>query len=295
MGMMFGNVYTGISRRVIYDRNGFAVGQAAYSKRSGKQEKPKKTLPYRYKEISTLILRSKTSGSAGQAVIRARAQAANLRKKLRTGEYDDQELEDAIIHADKMVRIAKKRQKHLKEEENAKRLASEEDRFNREEESDEDLRSALEDSSWQEDGAAMDGEEMRRYQKELQKQMRQQIKEMQEQMQEEMQEMMREFGKEEELEELSEELGKLDQIVSKPKDLEELKRKHRQEELRDIIKADMEYLRAFFGRLEKEKQEASNGRSCGGVSLELGGMDIPVETAQAPPMAVEAVSVDEVV
>lgn len=289
MGMMFGNIHSSMIRRTIYDSNGSAVGTVTTSKR--KSQKLKKRLPYRYKEVSALILRAKTSGNAGQAVIKARAQAASLRKKLRTGEYDDKELEDAIIHADKMVRIAKKRQKHLKEEENAKRCGELKDELDREEDFDKDVQAAWEDSLEQEDGFAMDGEEMRQYRKELQKQTQELMKELQKQMQEEMQDMMEEFGKEDGLEELSEELGQMDKVMAKPKDLEELKRKHRQEELRDIIRADMEYLKAFFGRLEKEKQEASSG----GVSLELGGMDIPFETPEAPPMVAESVSIDAVV
>ena len=291
MGMMFGNVHTGMRSYTIYNRSGSAVGTMSTSRNSGKSGKLKKRLPYRYKEISALILRAKTSGNAGQAVIKARAQAASLRKKLRTGEYDDKELEDAIIHADKMVKIAKKRQKHLKEEENAQRRCDLQDELEQEEDFDEDVQAALENSLEQEDSLAVDEEEMRAYMRELQKQMHEQMKELQKQMQEEMQDMMEEFEKEDGLDELSQELGQIDKVVSKPKDLEELKRKHRQEELRDIIRADMEYLKAFFGRLEKEKQEASSG----GVSLELGGMDIPFETQQAPPMDIESVSIDAIV
>lgn len=293
MGMMFSNIHSNMKSYTICNRSGSAVGTMSISRNSGKSGKSKKRLPYRYKEISALILRAKTSGNAGQAVIKARAQAANLRKKLGTGEYDDQELENAILHADKMVKIAKKRQKHLKEEENAKRCSDLENELEREEDFGEEVQAALENSMEQEDSIAMDEEEMRQYMKELQKLMQEQMKELQKQMQEEMQDMMEEFGKKDGLEELSEELGQMDQVMAKTKNLEELKRKHRQEELRDIIRADMEYLKAFFGRLEKEKQEASSGS--GSVSLELGGMDIPVETPQAPPMVVESVSIDAVV
>lgn len=288
MGMMFGNIHSSSTRSYpIYNRSGSAVGTVSVSRSRGKSEKSKKRLSYRYKEISALILRAKTSGNAGQAVIKARTRAASLRQKLYSGEYDDQELKDAIIHADKMVRIAKKRQKHLKEEENAKRFGDLEDELEQEEDFDEDIQAALEEGLDLEDGLAFNEEEMREYKKELQKQMQEMAKEYQKQMQDLMQEIEEEDG----IPDLAEELGQMDRVSGKSKDLEELKRKHRQEELRDIIKADMEYLKAFFGRLEKEKQEASSGS---GVSLELGGMEMPVEMSEAPPIALEGVSIDTV-
>ena len=72
-------------------------------------------------------------------------------------------------------------------------------------------------------------------------------------------------------------------------DLELLKKKHRSDELREIAEADMKYLKAVFDKLAKEKQEASSGisRDSGasqspGVSLELGGMNTPVQAAEVP-------------
>lgn len=85
-----------------------------------------------------------------------------------------------------------------------------------------------------------------------------------------------------------------------PKDLEALKKKHRAEELRDIMEADLEYLKAFFNKLSKEKEEGSssaspessdNSGNITGVSLELNGMEIPVEAAEAP-VPVEGANVD---
>ena len=39
-----------------------------------------------------------------------------------------------------------------------------------------------------------------------------------------------------------------------PEDLDLLKKKHRSDEVRDILAADLKYLKAFFGRLERERQ-----------------------------------------
>ncbi|MBD5525104.1 MAG: hypothetical protein HDR04_11945 [Lachnospiraceae bacterium] len=79
-----------------------------------------------------------------------------------------------------------------------------------------------------------------------------------------------------------------------PKDLELLKKKHRADEIRDIMKADMEYLRALFDKLEKEKSAGISGfgdnssdsgdssENTSGVSLQIGGIDIPVSNVEAP-------------
>ena len=85
-----------------------------------------------------------------------------------------------------------------------------------------------------------------------------------------------------------------------PKDLEALKKRHRAEEMRDIMEADLEYLKAYFDKLSKEKDEGGAGstnstsESFGnitGVSLELNGMEVPVEAADAP-VQVEGANVD---
>lgn len=69
-----------------------------------------------------------------------------------------------------------------------------------------------------------------------------------------------------------------------PEDLELLKKKHRAKEMKEIMEADMKYLKAMFNKLERERQEGldsiksdfgANGSSGGqsnGVSLELGGV-----------------------
>ena len=92
-----------------------------------------------------------------------------------------------------------------------------------------------------------------------------------------------------------EELAEVLRADMDPEDLELLKKKHRSDELREIAEADMKYLKAFFQKLERDKQAAmsssgggdSNSSSGGsytgsGVSLELSGMAQPVPAAGAP-------------
>ena len=113
-----------------------------------------------------------------------------------------------------------------------------------------------------------------------------------------------------ELQELQEELAQLEQETGleeleltqaalsdmDPAQLEQLKKKHRAEELREIAEADMKYLKALFNQMEREQQEASSS----GVSLELSGVDIPIqidersaaEVASSMPMLAEGGNID---
>lgn len=238
--------------------------------------KKKKRLPYNFKAISSQILLSKTSGSAGKAVTKARGTIAMLLRKVRSGEYDDQDLELAIKHARKMERIAKKRVKHLKQEEEIEQKGS----------SDE-----LEDNLTEELEEQADDEELLELSEE-------ELQELLDEYEELMRESMEEIARETSLEELSDEFAGAVYDMS-PEDLEQLKTKHRSDEMREIMDADMKYLRAVFNRLEKEKQALSNGSAssgssqvpAAGVSLELSGLDMPVDTLEMPVMA-EGGSVD---
>ena len=76
------------------------------------------------------------------------------------------------------------------------------------------------------------------------------------------------------------------------KDLELMKKKHRAKEMREIMEADMKYLKALFHELEKERREGASGIGGGsnnsngsGVSLELAGVEM---AASMPEMPVEA-------
>ncbi len=260
-----------------------------YSNNAVKKSKKKsnskqsKKLNYNFKEISTKLLQTKTSGTAGRVMILARSRAALLRQKLASGYYNRGELTSAIIHADSMVRAAKKRMKHLKMEEEAERNAKTpvEEAEEREE--------VLDFTPYSDDLSA-EQEAMQDIARETEQEL---ARELQRLMEEAMREAMQEAGKAMEdtleLAELSGELeGAMDEM--EPADLEQLKKKHRAEELREIMEADMKYLKAMFDRLAKEKQSNGAGAFEGGgdsvpeaaapdmaaVSLELNGVDMPV-------------------
>ena len=68
-----------------------------------------------------------------------------------------------------------------------------------------------------------------------------------------------------------------------PDQVDNLRKKHRSDEMKDIVEADMKYLKAMFNKLEREKagvqqvaQQIAQQAVNPAVSLELQGVDIPV-------------------
>lgn len=241
--------------------------------KSSKDTGKLKRLQYNHREISNQILMAKTSGIAGVVAVRARAKLALLQKKKGIGEYDNTELDHAIIHAKKMVRIARKRMRNLKEEEKADANGC--------------LVETEENEKEKEAADNADKErELEQHEAELRK------------LQDEYEEMMRETMAEtmaESIEEVMEEAMEPDEMMGvvhlnlDPEDLERLKKKHRAEEFRQIMEADMKYLKSVMNRLEREKQSGT-----GGISLQLSGMEMPVErsVSEAPPAEAEGGNVD---
>ena len=239
----------------------------------------KKKLRYNFKELSAQIMQSKTSGGASRVLLRARAKAAMLKRKLYGGEYDDQELKSAILHAEAIARVARKRVKHLREEESAKRQGGPCEAGLEEKENQDKFNSRSENNSSDTVNEA-DQQELQRLMRECKRLMRE--------AQREMAEAMRDTGG---MEELSEEVSDSLSEDMDPADLELMKKKHRAKELREIMEADMKYLRAMFDKLAKEKQANASG-SIGngadsyesssvdsGVIIELSEVSAPAEIA----------------
>ncbi|MCI9124304.1 MAG: hypothetical protein HFH35_09550 [Eubacterium sp.] len=274
MGMMVGGIHS--SRNVVRLKrpDGSVAATVSFSKPAPK----KKRLSYSFKSVSSQIMMAKSSNAAGKAVTKARSTLAMLLRKVETGDYDEQELEDAIKHARKMERVAKKRQKHLKQEEDLKQKGHTEETAEEEVSSEEKEKEKQEQIEQSEEEIQKLMEE---YERMIEKAMQDAMKELQEEMQ---------------FDELSEDMEDASQDM-KPEDFERLKKKHRSDEMREMADADMKYLRAFFNRLQKEKEALSNAsapqnNAIGGITLELSGLAMPVETAQAPPVSSEGASVD---
>lgn len=274
MAIGIGSGYGGTERTVTALRrpDGSYAGTISVTKSA-----PKKTkrLNYNFKEISAMILQAKTSGSARQVASRARGKLALLKQRLKCGEYDDKELESAIIHAEKMERVARKRMRHLQEEEMAKRGGPCLEELEEDEEPQADPEQAAQEA------------ELEQARREQEAMLREHQMELQEMVQEMMEQTQRELEELSGMEELSDALGAVPRNMD-PEDLDELKKKHRLDEQREIMEADMAYLRALFYKLAQEKQNAGGGGSGSdgsGVSLELGGVEMPVTAPEAAAMS----------
>ena len=64
-----------------------------------------------------------------------------------------------------------------------------------------------------------------------------------------------------------------------PEDLKMMKIKHRNKEMKDIVKADAEYLKAVFDNLEKSKNIGVVPESTGGIAVSLPMSNLPVPAA----------------
>lgn len=95
-----------------------------YKASNEKRKTAKKTLNYQFKKVSATISKAKNVTQAGNAVFKAKNSLISLRRKAASGKYDTQELTMAITHAGKMVRIAKVKLAHMKEEEVADKYGS---------------------------------------------------------------------------------------------------------------------------------------------------------------------------
>ena len=261
MGMMIGGMYS--DKRVIQftKPDGTVAGTVSFSR--SKQKKTKR-LNYNFKAVSSQILLAKTANSAGKVVTKARGTIGALLRKVGSQEYDDTDLRHAILHARKMERIAKKREKHLKQEEDIEQKG-------KTEEFEDVLTDELQNQEEQQEELKLSEEELKQL-----------LEEYQELMQESMEEMAREASVEDLCEEFTGAVYEME-----PEDLEKLKKKHRTDEMREIMDADLKYLRAVFQKLEKERQALNSGAKSfadmsGGVSLEIAGLDIPVDMPEVP-------------
>lgn len=262
MSMMIGQVSTEAKLAAFRSKTG------TKSVRIQKPKKKKKRLQYSFKSISNQILMTKTPSSAKQVLTKARGKVAMLKRNQDNDDYDATELRHAIIHAQKMTRIAKKRMKHLEEEELAKHKKSNN--------IEQDGNGIPDLPDPEEEDLEKSEEELKQLVEELQQMMDDYMR----QASQEMQEMMEETG----MDELADEALVAKQGDMEPEDLERLKKRHRSDELREIMEADMKYLKAMINKLERDRQEAANGINSG-VTLEISGTQMPVQTtaeAEAP-------------
>lgn len=254
-------------REVVFDAaSGTTFDAQRMSRSAASAQKKMKKLQYNFKLIASQIMRAKTSSSASQAVSSAKRMVAQLRRKRKSGEYDDEELEAAITHAQAMERVAKKHVKYLQQEELAERSGQIRQEKMPEEEQKPVEASASEDLSGMMDECSEEPAEISKQFSEEMAQIQQELAEIPEEFAEEMAQLMQEYADmmSETMEDLGgdllESLSSLDTDMS-PEDLKALKQKHRAKEMQEIAKADAKYLKAIFEKYAADRQQAANGVS----------------------------------
>lgn len=246
-----------------------------------------KKLKYQFKNISSKILRSKTSQAAKQAAGQARREVLRLKRQKQNSDSDSEEIDAAIAHAQAMERVAKKKAKHLEEEELTKAAggiceeetkdvqdaeaenAQNEEEMSAEGSADEvsgDL-SAYEyaaDSYDISDYIDLGMDEFYAQTGDFMSEMSDFTSEMMQEMSDSLRDLMEEMG----LDGLSDTAVSVNREMD-PADLKMMKIKHRNKEMKDIVKADAEYLKAVFDHLEKMKDNMVIPTG-GGMSLSAG-------------------------
>lgn len=89
------------------------------SRRSSTSKKTKTTkqpVNYSFRKVSAAIARAKNVNQASNALTSANSALSALRRKSASGQYNDDELQIAINHAKKMVRVARKKVQNIRRE-----------------------------------------------------------------------------------------------------------------------------------------------------------------------------------
>ena len=209
-----------------------------------------KKLKYQFKSISSKILRSKTSQAAKQAAGQARREIMRLKRQKQNSDSDSEEIDAAIAHAQAMERVAKKKAKHLEEEEMVKAAGGicQGDRICEEEtEEAQDAEDSYDISGYVDLGM----DEFYAQAGDLMSEMSDFTSEMMQEMSDSLRDLMEEMG----LDGLSDTAVSVNREMD-PADLKMMKIKHRNKEMKDIVKADAEYLKAVFDHLEKMRDNA---------------------------------------
>lgn len=247
-------------RRVtkLHNIDGSYAGTISVTRPVSKNNKKRRS-DYSFKQISAQVLNAKTSDKASQVRTSIGMKLNLLYKRRKSGEYDEEEIARAILHAEQVLRACKKKEKHLKMEEASEKHMKES--------AIEEQENPVEEAAANEKEQALEAEEFDALMEKLEL---------------DMEEM---YENAEETSEFDEELEELSKAMSgdmEPQDLKQLKLKHRSEEQRDILQADLKYLKALFDRLQAEKESNGKGSSSqtysgSGVIMTFDGMDVPVE------------------
>ena len=223
----------------------------------------KQKLKYSFKKISSKIISCKTSTAAREAVSSAKREIEKLKRAKRSGKYDEEEIAEALDHAKAMERIARKKVRHLEEEEMAKRCSP----------SSESGAPAVDDGALSDDKDPV---------KEEIGKLRDEIDEMADKAANEeyiesgaiTNEMISEIAGS--MQEMLDSIGDLNDLMNElmenpvdmdPEDIKAMTIKHRNKEMKEITKADADYLKAMFEHLENTRTDSQMSTSSIDVAL----------------------------
>ena len=252
----------------------------------------KKKLQYNFKKISSQVVRSKNSVSVRKAVQAAKREIMRLKRLKGNGEYDDEELQLAIDHAESMEKVAKKKAIHLEQEEMVERahkgFGAALEEIEEKKTDDQEDEEKLEEEELIDPMQELDVDDEFRPEYDYQYELQIAMEEYQQMMQEiseeiadntqetavsasdTMSEMMDEFNQEMaemmedmDLTELTETLYAPDPNMSE-EDLKMLKIKHRAKEMKEIAEADRDYLKGMIEHEKNKAQAAATGAMSGG-------------------------------
>ena len=255
---------------------------------------PKKKLNYNPMQIANKILRARTSLAAGNAVLSARRKLVELKRKLLGDQADSDEVQTALIHAERMELVAKRKKRALENEELVERVQAQDSR-------NEDRESDLEEIERnrvmaEEDKIADAEDEIFEKRQEAIDEAMEELAARGEEITEELNETLADLGEDliAELEDQMEALQDMEILnphMSEEK-LEEVKRKHRAAEERAILKANMEYFKATMKHTASAKDNgfAASGAGTGGVSNMAipSAAEIAGVSADAPAVSIDA-------
>ena len=238
-------------------------------------------LNYNFKEVSSKIQSAKTSVSASQAVLAAKRKVMELKRKMASAGGDTEEIELALTHAKRMEIAARRKKNHLEMEEMVVANQNGKENQDKLKKAAEDMKLTLIDV--ERDKVVDKQAKLSKIQSEQLIEEAQKLREkneiMSDRMIEEMSALLNKFGEEESrmLEEMSDMLDTMEIIdphMSK-EELKELKTKHRNAENKEILKADMDYLKGTYEHLSKLSE--TGGTSLGtGIDMSMPGIGISV-------------------
>ena len=244
-----------------------------------------KKVRYSANSLSSAIIRSKTSLTAKQAASKAKREVLKLKKNLINPDYDADEVRAAIAHAESMERIAKKKASNLELEEKVEIRDDESSARDYEE----DIRSDSEYKDYEESAESSEFEEVTESEEVGYEEVgfedvgfveatSADIEAMTDEVTQLLEDMSSEM-----LEEVYDQLEILDQVkvprTMSEGDYKKMVAKHRSDEMKEIQKADREYLKFVFDKMSKMSAsdnisrivgESAQSASAGAESVSMG-------------------------